>query len=339
LDDIWCIVQKIRLGVFAGITGIAVKSTEAAPLACTGYNQVSISVSGEKPMIIGIPKEILRDERRIALTPAGAYALVKAGHKVIVQSGAGDGCCLPTESYREAGATIVFSPEEAFARADVIVKIMPPTEPECAWIPEGAFLFNVVHLGTAHAKVHEMLRAHRVIAVGLELMEDEDRSIPIVTAMGEIAGMLLPQIAGRYLETTYGGRGVLLGGVAGIEASNVLILGAGNVGLTAARAFIGIGANVMIMDESLKRLRLAQTYLSQAATTILSTPYNIEHSTERADVLVGAIMIHGRRTPHIVSESMVAKMRPGSVLIDVSVDQGGCVETARPTTLSDPTFQ
>jgi alanine dehydrogenase len=157
--------------------------------------------------------------------------------------------------------------------------------------------------------------------------------------MSEIAGMLLPQIAGKLLESTQGGRGVLLGGIAGIPASNVVIIGAGTVGSTAARVFLGCGANVTMMDEDLERLRMQEVLLNKAANTILATPYNIEKYVRSADVVVGAILIHGRRPPHVVTEAMVAKMRPGSVILDVSIDQGGCVETSRPTSLSDPAFK
>jgi alanine dehydrogenase len=290
-------------------------------------------------MIIGIPKETRGEERRVALTPAGVYALAKAGHSVIVQSDAGTGSGFPAESYQGAGATLVFSAEEIFRRADLIVKFMPPTIEECGWIPEQRILFSTVHLGSANPAVHEMLRELGTTAVGFELIEDSQQNLPVVNAMSEIAGMLLPQIAGKLLETTQGGRGVLLGGVAGIPASNVVIIGAGTVGSTAARVFLGCGANVTMMDEDLKRLRMQEVLLNKAANTILATPYNVEKYVRSADVVVGAILIHGRRPPHVITETMVAKMRPGSVILDVSIDQGGCVETSRPTTLSDPAFK
>jgi alanine dehydrogenase len=290
-------------------------------------------------MIVGIPKESQRDERRVALTPAGAYALAKAGHTVMVQSEAGNGCGFTAEAYRGAGATIVFSPEEVFARADLVIKVMPPTVEECGWIPDNRFLFSVVHLGSTDPKIHELLRSRQAMAVGLELIEDNEGRLPVVTAMGEIAGMLLPQIAGRHLESTHGGRGVLLGGVTGIPASRVVILGAGNVGSTAARVFLGVGANIIVMDEDLKRLRQIEIYLSKAVDTMLATPYNVELCIRAADVVVGAVMIHGHKTPHVVTDAMVREMHPGSVIIDVAIDHGGCVETSRPTTLSDPSFR
>lgn len=290
-------------------------------------------------MIVGIPKERWGEERRVALTPAGVHSLSAAGLKVIVQSDAGTGCGFGTDAYREAGAAIVFSSEEVFARADLIVKVMPPTLEECSWIGEGKFLFSVVHLGSADPEIHRRLRQLAITAVGLELIEESDHLLPVTKAMSEIAGMLVPQIAGRYLETTHGGRGVLLGGVPGIPSSHVVIVGAGTAGTTAAHVFIGFGAGVTVMDNDLRRLRAVHTHLPKTINTALANPYNIERYVTSADVVLGAVLVHGEPTPHVISESMVQKMRPGSVIIDLSIDQGGCVETSRPTTLSDPVFK
>jgi alanine dehydrogenase len=290
-------------------------------------------------MIVGIPKESWTEERRVALTPAGVHSLVAAGQTVIAQAEAGDGCGFSTDSYREAGAAIAFSSDEVFARPDLIVKVMPPSVLECNWIGEGKSLFSVVHLGSADPEIHRLLREQNVIAVGLELIEDADRHLPVVTAMSEIAGMLVPQIAGRFLETTHGGRGVMLGGVPGIPASHVVIVGAGTAGTTAAHVFIGFGAAVTVMDDDLRRLRAVDARLPKTVNTALATPYNMERYVTSADVVLGAVMVHGRKTPHVITESMVQKMRPGSVIIDLSIDQGGCVETSRPTTLSDPVFK
>jgi len=290
-------------------------------------------------MIVGIPKESWRDECRVALTPAGVYSLEKGGHTVLIQSEAGVGSGFSDEAYREASGAIVFSAEEVFARADLVVKMMPPTAEECAWIPERKLLFSALQLGVANPVVHDMLRARQAFAVGFELIEDEEQHLPVVTAMSEIAGMLLPQIAGRFLQTNHGGRGVLLGGVAGIPASNVVIIGAGTVGSTASQVFLGCGANVIVMDVNLKRLRVVERHLAKMVNTALSTPYNIERFITTADVVVGAVLSRGHKIPHVVTESMVKKMKPRSVIIDLSIDQGGCVETSRPTTLSDPVFK
>jgi alanine dehydrogenase len=289
-------------------------------------------------MIIGIPKESRGDERRVALTPAGVYALTKAGHTVIVQSEAGTGNGFSSDAFQQAGATLAFSAEEVFARADLLVKVMPPSLEECSWIPEHKFIFSMVQLGAANSRAFELLRQRRAIAIGFEFIEEADQNLPVLTAMSEIAGMLLPQIAGRFLETTQAGRGILLGGIAGIPASNVVIIGAGTVGATSARGFLASGANVTSLDEDLKRLRYLEMLFSRMVNTVLATPYNIERHVSESDVMVGAVLIHGRKAPHVVSEALVRGMRSGSVILDVSIDQGGCVQTSRPTTLSDPVF-
>ena len=290
-------------------------------------------------MIIGIPKESWGEERRVGLTPAGVHTISAAGHTLIVQSDAGIGCGFSIESYREAGAVIVFSSEEVFGRADLIAKVMPPTPQECSWMGEGKFLVSAVHLGSADPESHRILRQEQVIAVGWNLIEDAGQHFPVVTAMSEIAGMLVPQIAGRFLETTYGGSGVMLGGVPGIPAAHVLIVGAGTAGRTAAGVFAGFGSRVTVMDDDLERLRAVDSCLPKSVNTALATPYSLDRYVASADVILGAVMVRGRKAPHVITEPMVRKMRPGSVIIDLSIDQGGCVETSRPTTLSDPVFK
>lgn len=290
-------------------------------------------------MIVGIPRESWGDERRVAVTPAGVHSLSVAGLTAVVQADAGIGCGFSADAYRDAGAAIAFSAEEVFARADFIVKVMPPTVQECGWMGEGKYLFSAVHLGSANPEVHRLLSLQNFTAVGLELVEDTDGFLPLVKAMSEIAGMLIPQIAGRFLETTHGGRGVMLGGVPGIPAAHVVIVGAGTAGTTAAHVFLGFGASVTVMDHNLKRLRAVDSYLPKTINTALANPYNLERYVASADVVLGAVMVRGQKTPHVITESMVRKMRPGSVIIDLSIDQGGCVETSRPTTLSDPVFK
>ena len=289
-------------------------------------------------MIIGIPKESWHDEKRVALTPAGVHALVSAGHRVVVQSDAGIGSGFSREVYEHAGASIAFSAEETFSRADLVVKVMPPTAQECRWIPEEHFLFSWVQIGVANPEVHHELIQRRITAVGYELIQCADGRLPVLTAMSEIAGRMLPQIAGRFLETTYGGRGICLAGIAGIPASDVVIVGAGTVGSTAARSFLGAGASIMVLDSDLNRLRPLQSSHFGTINTALATPFNLARAVEYADVLVGAVLIHGCKAPHVITEAMVNRMKPGSVIIDVSIDQGGCVATSRPTTLSDPVF-
>jgi alanine dehydrogenase len=204
---------------------------------------------------------------------------------------------------------------------------------------EGKSLFSVVHLGSANPEIYRLLQSQQTIAVGLELIEDDDGYMPVLMAMSEIAGTLVPQIAGRFLETTNGGRGVMLGGLPGVPASHVVIVGAGRAGSTAARVFVGYGASVTLMDNNLKRLRVVDSSLPNMVNTALATSYNIERYVRSADVVVGAVWIHGQTAPHVITESMVRKMRPGSVIVDLSIDHGGSVETSRPTTLSDPVFK
>ncbi len=289
-------------------------------------------------MIIGIPKESWRDEHRVALIPAGAFALVKAGHQVIVQADAGLGSDFTNEAYDEAGAKLVFSAGEVFERADLVVKVMPPSLQELEYLTSGKTLFSFFNYNVVNTKLMAKLVDDKCTAIGYNLIEDSVGNLPVLTTMSEIAGMLLPQIAGRFLATQEGGRGISLGGGAGIPAANVIIIGAGVVGTTAAKAFIGAGANVTVMDSDLVRLRELAKWLHNPVNTALVTPYYIDRYVESADVLVGAVMIHGQQSPHVITEAQVRRMRKGSVILDVSIDQGGCVETSRPTTHSDPVF-
>lgn len=290
-------------------------------------------------MIIGIPRENWREERRVALTPAGVNTLIAAQHQVIVQFDAGAGSGFLREDYERAGAVVAFSAEEVFSRSDLIAKVMPPTEQECGWIRAETILFSSVQMGVANPDVHRSLMNLGVSAVGYELIEDENHNLPVLRAISEIAGKLLPQIAGRFLESTYGGRGICLSGIAGIPAANVVIVGAGTAGCAAAKAFVGCGASVMVMDSDLNRLRAVGNLAIGNINTALATPYNLSRAVEFADVIVGAVLIHGRRSPNVITENMVRKMRQGSVIIDLSIDQGGCVETSRPTSPSDPVFE
>jgi alanine dehydrogenase len=289
-------------------------------------------------MIIGIPKESWRDEQRVALIPAGVFALVKAGHKVIVQADAGLGCDFTNEAYDEAGAKLAFNSNEVFARADLVVKVMPPSWHEVEGLSRGKTIFSFFNFDVINAKLMSRLIENQCTAVGYNLIEDDAGNLPVLMTMSEIAGMLLPQIAGRFLATQAGGRGITLGGVAGIPAANVVIIGAGAVGSTAAEAFAGAGANVTVMDSDLNRLRQIEKWLPKRINTAMTTPYNIDRYVETAEILVGAVMIRGQQSPHVVTEAQVRRMRKGSVILDVSIDQGGCVETSRPTTHSDPVF-
>lgn len=289
-------------------------------------------------MDIGIPKEIAAEERRVALTPVGVYALTQKGHNVYVQKSAGEASGFSDQDFREVGAQIVFSGEEVFHRSQLITKIQPPTEEEGSYLDAKNIVFSFLNLGLTTKAILTQLMEKGVTALGYELSEQPDGSLPILTAMSEIAGVVLPQIAGKLLESREGGRGITLAGVAGIPPANVVILGAGAVGVNAARAFTQLGAQVMIMDRDVEKLRKVDQMMQKQISTSIVTPLLVERAVRFADVLIGAILIRGKKAPHLVTEAMVKNMKPGSVIIDVSIDQGGCVETSRPTTLSSPTY-
>jgi len=289
-------------------------------------------------MEIGIPREIFIDEKRVPLIPAGVHALTSLGNKVYVESKAGHECGYTDEDYRKAGAQIVFSHEEPFRRAELVVKFNPPTLEESAHLREGLILFSALQMGVGTREMLERIRDLKVAAFGYELMQDEAGDYPVPVCMGEIAGGLLPQIAGRFLECVNGGRGICLSGAPGIPPANVVIIGAGVVGSAAARAFAGLGAQVMVMDIDKRKLRRLLEICSDRLVTSMATPFNIERFARFADVLVGCIFTPGERTPHVVTRSMVKKMKKKSLIIDVAIDVGGCVETSHPTTHSNPVY-
>lgn len=290
-------------------------------------------------MNIGIPKEISVEERRVSLTPVGVYALTNEGNTVFVEKGAGEKSGFSDEDYRRVGADIVYSPEEVFQRADVVTKVQLPTPEESAYLHKDKVLLSFLNLGISQKKSINILSKNEVTVLGLELIEQEKGFYPVLTAMSEIAGLLLPQIAGRLLECPSGGRGIMLSGVSGIPGANVVILGAGTVGTFGARAFSDLGAQVHVFDKDVNSLRRLNRSLVKRVSTSIVTPLLIERAIRFADVLVGAVMVHRERTPHIVTEEMVREMKKGSVIIDVSIDQGGCVATSRPTTLSFSTYK
>jgi alanine dehydrogenase len=242
------------------------------------------------------------------------------------------------DEYHSAGGTIAYSPEEIVNRSDIVLKIAPPTEVELNLLRDGQTLFSALHLAIAKRKTIETLLDKHVTAIAHELIENERGDLPIVQTMAEIAGQISIQVAAYYLQTHGGGRGVLLGSITGVPAANVLILGAGTVGRTAAHVALGFGANVMIIDKNMNRLREVENLFQWRINTAVSDQYNIERAVREADAVIGAVLLKGEKTPHLVSESMVKQMKPGSVIVDISIDQGGCVETSRPTTLLDPTY-
>jgi alanine dehydrogenase len=289
-------------------------------------------------MRIGIPKESSREEKRIALAPAGVDSLIRNGHTVYVQSGAGEGSHFADEEFSMVGAQIVYTKEEAFGRAEMVVKVAPLSDEEAEMLQEGQILFSSLHFAVGKKNIIETLLTKNITAIGYELIEKDNR-LPVLHSMSEIAGQLAIQISERYLETSArGGRGILLGGITGVAPAAVVILGAGVVGTTAARAALGRGAQVIVIDKDLDRLRKVDSLFKKKVTTVMANPYTVSRGVKFADVLIGAVLIRGEKAPHIVSEEMVKTMKKGAVIIDVSIDQGGCIETSRITTISDPVY-
>jgi alanine dehydrogenase len=289
-------------------------------------------------MEYGIPKEVRDLENRVGLTPAGVAVLVQAGHTVYVEAGAGVGAGFRDVIYTEAGAHLVYSPEEVYGRSDAVVKVTRPTAQEQAHFREGQIIFSYLHLAVSSPDLIRTLIDKKITAVAYEMIQENDGSLPVLLPMSEIAGRLAPVIAGQLLTTTAGGRGTLLSGIPGVPPAEVVIIGAGMLGTNAARGFLGAGSQVTMLDSSVRQLQRADDLLQGRITTMVATEYNLKRTTQYADVVVGAVLLPGRRAPIVVTREMVANMRRRAVLIDFSIDQGGCVETSRPTTLRNPTF-
>lgn len=289
-------------------------------------------------MLIGIPMEVKPQEFRVALTPAGTDALVRAGHQVVVQSSAGLGSGFTDEEYTAAGARICDDPEEIFRTADMIVKVKEPQEEEYPLLRPGQILFTYLHLAPNRTLTRAMLE-RRVTGIAYETVQPADGSLPLLAPMSEVAGRMSIQVGARLLEQTAGGRGVLLGGVPGVESAHVAVIGGGTVGTNAVKMAVGLGAQVTVVDLSIERLTYLDDLFQGRVITLASNPYNIAKATRWADLVVGAVLIPGAIAPRLITEEMVERMRPGSVIIDVAVDQGGIVETIdHTTTHHDPTY-
>lgn len=289
-------------------------------------------------MDFGVPREVRVLEKRVGLTPAGVAALSSAGHVVYVEHNAGAGAGFRDENYENVGGKIVYSAAEAFGRADVVVKVARPTQQEHKLFKQGQAILSYFHLTVASPDLHAALADRHVTAIAYEVMQDSDGILPILAPMSEVAGQLAPIYAGQLLTSPQGGRGVLLGGLPGVARSIVLILGAGTLGRSAARAFVGIGSQVLVLDSDLRRLRMVDEMFGGKVSTMVANEYNLNRMVGFADVLVGAVLKPGERAPILITRQMVQQMREGSVIMDFSIDLGGCVETSRPTSLSDPTF-
>lgn len=292
----------------------------------------------EVAVTIGVLKEQSPAEQRVALTPAGVQTLVAAGHSVYVQHEAGLQILFPDEEYQKAGAIISYSGQEIINRSEIVLKISPPNELELALLGKGQSIFSFLHLAVSQKKVLETLLSRGVTSVAYELIENDRRELAVLQIMSEIAGQLSIQVAGHFLQSKQGGRGILLGNIPGVAPASVVILGAGTVGKTAARVALGLGAEVTVLDNDLLRLRDLHNSFPVKVNTATATAYNVERNIQFADVVIGAVLLKGERTPHLVSETMVKRMKMGSVIIDISIDQGGCIETSHPTTLDDPVF-
>lgn len=288
-------------------------------------------------MVVGIPKEIKDHEYRVSLTPDGAAALKRAGHEVWIEAAAGQGSGFTDEEYRQAGASIAVSKDDLFKNADMIVKVKEPMPSECHLFRPGQILFTYLHLASLPDLTKALLE-RRITAIAYETTMAKDGSLPMLKPMSEIAGRMSVQIGAHYLEKLHGGRGVLLAGVPGVEPGKVAVLGAGVVGASATRVAVGLGAQVTVINLDVERLRALDDQYQGRIVTRAASPAAIEQAVCEADLVIGAVLVPGAKAPKLVSRSMVSKMKPGAVVVDVSVDQGGCFETTRPTSHSDPVY-
>ena len=288
-------------------------------------------------MVIGVPKEIKDHEYRVSLTPEGAAMLRQGGHEVWLEPSAGQGSGFSDDEYRKAGASVAGSKDELFKKADLILKVKEPMLSECYLFRPGQILFTYLHLASLPDVTKELLSS-KITAIAYETTEAKDGSLPMLKPMSEIAGRMSVQVGAQYLEKIHGGRGVLLGGVPGVEPGRVVVLGAGVVGTSAIRIAVGMGAQVTVINLDVERLRhLDDQYRGRIVTRAVSSA-TIEEAVCSADLVIGAVLVPGAKSPKLVPRSLVSRMKPGSVIVDVSVDQGGCVETTRPTTHSDPVY-
>jgi alanine dehydrogenase len=288
-------------------------------------------------MIVGVPREIKEEENRVALTPSGVGALVAHGHSVLVERGAGAGSSLPDALYRDAGATLT-DVAEVWERADLILKVKEPLPGEYGVLRPQQILFTYLHLA-ANAELTRVLLERRVRALAYETLQPDDGSLPLLAPMSEIAGRLAVQVGAWCLQAQNGGRGVLLSGASGVRPAKVVIVGAGISGTNACQVAVGVGAHVSILDVDPAKLRYVHDILGGHVTTVMSNRANVDEEVVSADLVIGAVLIPGARAPRLVPRTLIAAMRPGSALVDLSIDQGGCAETSRPTTHADPIYR
>jgi alanine dehydrogenase len=289
-------------------------------------------------MRVGVPREVKNREYRVALTPAGVTELVRAGHEVLVERGAGEGSSIPDADYTAAGARTVAEADDVWADADLLLKVKEPIEEEYHRLRRGQTLFTYLHLA-ASKECTDALVASGTTAIAYETVQTADGALPLLAPMSEVAGRMAPQVGAHSLERAHGGRGVLLGGVSGVYAAKVVVIGAGVSGMNAAAIALGMQAEVVVLDRDIDKLRAADRIYQGHLQTVASNAYEVERAVLDADLVIGAVLVAGAKAPVLVSNELVSRMKPGSVLVDIAVDQGGCFEDTRPTTHDDPTFR
>jgi alanine dehydrogenase len=289
-------------------------------------------------MKVGVPKEVKNHEYRVALTPIGVHELVQHGHEVHVEAGAGVGSSIPDEEYVAAGAKMLPGADDVWDSADMILKVKEPVAEEYARLREGQTLFTYLHLAADQPLTQELVK-RKVTGIAYETVELPDRSLPLLAPMSEVAGRLAPQVGAHTMMRAQGGRGILMGGVSGVYAAKVVVIGAGVSGMNAAAIAIGMQAEVLLLDRNVARLRQADAIYQGHCQTVASNSYEVERAIMDADLVIGAVLVPGAKAPTLVTNEQVSRMKPGSVLVDISIDQGGCFEDSRPTTHADPTYQ
>src|SRR5579875_3485406 len=289
-------------------------------------------------MKIGVPTELKNHEYRVALTPAGVHELVRHGHQVVVQQGAGTGSSITDEEFVAAGASLIDDPDEVWGGADLVLKVKEPIEEEYHRLRKDLVLFTYLHLAASRPCTDALLAAGTT-AIAYETVELPDRTLPLLAPMSEVAGRMAPQAGAHALERENGGRGVLMGGVSGVYAAKVVVLGGGVSGMNAAAIALGMQAEVLVLDNNVAKLRDADKIYQGHLQTVASNAYEIERACLDADLVIGAVLVAGAKAPTLVSNDLVSRMKPGSVLVDIAIDQGGCFESSRPTTHADPTFR